>query len=233
MPNKLRYCGGDRNNEIFDYVAEGESDPGLRNLLKEFATMFPYLKMIAQANRISDPFNIKVVEAYWIGNELLENVSMKNFHRYLVDEQKLKNKLKPELVEKVFGKLSSGGKPHHSWHVFNIPKRTGHYPVEHSLQTMDDCRISWGKIVKRPSRDLAGKMIVECRPLIVNENRMELGESVDREILSEMNCRSFVREPQAGDWVSIHWGWACDFLNEVQVKNLEKWTKYNLFLANL
>jgi len=94
MPNKLRYCGGDSNTELFEYASRQESDFGLQAMLKEFETMFPYLQLIAEANRISDPFNYKVVEAYWIGNELLENVSMQNFYRYLVDEQKLKKKFK-------------------------------------------------------------------------------------------------------------------------------------------
>ena len=146
MPNKLRYCGGDSNSELFEYAAANQSDAGLQAMLEEFETMFPYLRLIAEANHIADPFNYKVVEAYWIGNELLENISMQNFYRYLVDEQKLKKKFKPAVLEKVFGKIPFGAKPHHSWHVLSIPKRTGHYPVEHTLETMDQCRIGWGKI---------------------------------------------------------------------------------------
>ena len=148
MPNKLRYCGGDKNSELFGYVANQQSDPGLQGLLKEFETMHPYLRLIAEANKIFDPFNYKVVEAYWIGNELLENVSMQNFYRYLIDEQKLKKKFQLNLVEKVIGKIPTGAKPHHSFHVFNIPKRTGHYPVEHTVSTMDECRITPAKILK-------------------------------------------------------------------------------------
>src|SRR3989344_166268 len=118
MPNKLRYCGGDKNSEIFGYVAENASDQGLKELLEEFATMYPYLKLIAASNKIANPFDYKVVEAYWLGNDLLTNVDMKNFYRYLIDEQKLKAKFKPKLLEKIFGKIILGAKPHHSWHVF-------------------------------------------------------------------------------------------------------------------
>src|SRR3989339_2253793 len=120
MPNKLRYCGGDSNSELFAYTANNQSDAGLQAMLKEFETMFPYLRLIAEANKILDPFNYKVVESYWIGNELLENVSMNNFYRYLVDEQKLKKKFKPAILEKVFGKIPVGAKPHHGFHVLNI-----------------------------------------------------------------------------------------------------------------
>lgn len=228
MPNKLRYCGGDSNSEIFEYLTHQESDLGLQAMLKEFQTMFPYLRLIAQANKITDPFNVKVVEAYWIGNELLENVSMQNFYQYLVDEQKLKKKLKPELAQKVFGKIPAGAKPHHSFHVLNIPKRTGHYPVEHSLQTMDECRIAPAKIVEITT----GKMKVEYQPLTIVSDKLDLGSPIKKEVFSEINEKAFVEKPKIGDFVSIHWSWVCDFLDKQQVDNLNKWTKYNLALTN-
>ncbi|MFA4871961.1 MAG: DUF6390 family protein [Patescibacteria group bacterium] len=250
MPNKLRYCGGDKNRELFEYVVNNQNDAGLEMMLKEFETMYPYLKLIAEANQILDPFNYRVVEAYWLGNELLENISLKNFYRYLIDEQKLKKRFKPKILEKVFGKIPLGAKPHHSWHVFNIPKRTGHYPVEHSLETMDECRIGWGQITKtqkHPSSTaklatgrgkntkspIINTIFIDSKPLILDNNRLKLGEAVEREVWYESNEKAFIKQPKMGDWVSIHWGWVCDFLTENQVKNLEKWTKYNLALASL
>nr|AQS29866.1 hypothetical protein [uncultured bacterium] len=237
MPNKLRYCGGDSNSEIFSYITQaGQSDPGLQMLLKEFETMYPYLRLIAQANQIADPFNYKVVEAYWIGNELLENVSMQNFYRYLIDEQKLKKKFNLKLLEKVFGKIPMGAKPHHSFHVFNIPKRTGHYPVEHTLHTMDECRIAVARIKNQESRikdNFSRKMIVEYQPLVIENNKLKLGQSVEKEVWTEINDKAFVKEIKAGDWVSLHWSWVCDVLTEGQAKNLERWTRYNLALVNL
>ena len=234
MPNKLRYCGGDSNNEVFNYVAEDYSDGGLNELLEEFATMFPYLRLIADSSRIPDPLDARVVEAYWIGNDLLKNVDMKNFYRYMVDEQELKKKFKPKLLEKVFGKIPLGAKPHHSWHVFNIPKRTGHYPVEHTIETMDKCRIGWGKIkeIKNESSSLVSKVVVEYEPLEVVNDVVVLGKMVDREVWAGFDGKSFIKTPQKGDLVSIHWDFICDLLTEDQVANLRKWTKYNLALAN-
>lgn len=236
MPNKLRYCGGDRDSEIFNYVAEDQSDKGLEMLLKEFATMYPYLKLIAEKNKILDPFNYRVVEAYWIGNELLDRITMNDFYRYMVDVQDLKKRFKINLLEKVFGKISQGAKPHHSWHVFNIPKRTGHYPVEHSLKTMDQCRIAPAKIKEwkqKTENNLASRLVVAYQPLVIVNNKLELGERIEKEVWSEIDDKVFIKQPKVGKWISIHWDWACDILTEDQVKNLEKWTKYNLQLANL
>ena len=251
MPNKLRYCGGDKNSEIFGYVSENVSDQGLKDLLAEFATMYPYLKLIASANKIANPFDYQVVEAYWLGNDLLNNVDMKNFYRYLVDEQKLKSQFKPKLLEKAFGKIALGAKPHHSWHVFNIPKRTGHYPIEHTLKTMDQCRIAAAKIKKtkpkapfqgKTSRrlpfrenqktELINKIIVDYQPLVIKDNKLILGDWLEKEVWSELNDKSFIKAPKVGDWVSIHWDWACDYLTTTQLNNLQKWTKYNLALVN-
>jgi len=236
MPNKLRYCGGDANSELFHYLNEGESDDGLKGILGEFAAMFPYLKLIADANKIFDPFNYRVVEAYWIGNELLENVSMKDLYRHMVDGQNLKKKFKLDTLEKVFGKLRVGAKPHHSWHVLNIPKSKTHYPVEHTLETMDECRISWGKVKEtknQGSNETAGKTMIQYKPLVVEEGRIGLGETIDKEVWSEVNDQAFVGGLKQGDWISTHWGWLCDKLTETQVANLEKWTQHNLNLVNI
>ena len=35
-----------------------------------------------------------------------------------------------------------------------------------------------------------------------------------------------------GDWVSVHWGWACEVLSPKQVANLERYTRLNLAIAN-
>ena len=255
MPNKLRYCGGDKNSEIFGYVAENASDQGLKELLEEFATMYPYLKLIAASNKIANPFDYKVVEAYWLGNDLLTNVDMKNFYRYLVDEQKLKSKFKPKLLEKVFGKITLGAKPHHSWYVFNIPKRTGHYPVEHTIETMDKCRIAAAKVkktkilllpegerhevlrgwekIKKIKTEIINKILIEYQPLVIKDNKLTLGDWTEKEVWCEINNQAFIGQPKVGDLVSLHWDWVCDFLTPDQTDNLNKWTKYNLALVNL
>src|SRR3990167_9993879 len=79
-PNYLKYCGPDENRTIFQYCAAQDADAGLRELLEEFGTLYPYLRFIAQANGIADPFDPRVVEAYWVGNRLLEVVGRSEEH---------------------------------------------------------------------------------------------------------------------------------------------------------
>src|SRR3989337_1307374 len=80
MPNRLRYCGGDDDRTLFQYGVAGVTDGGLRELLGTFTGALPYLRLIAGSSGIRDPFDPRVVEAYWIGNELLEGVEVRQLY---------------------------------------------------------------------------------------------------------------------------------------------------------
>lgn len=227
-PNRLRYCGGDNNSNLFDYVSENIQDGGLKELLSEFQTLYPYLRLIADSNNIKDPFDSRVSEAYWIGNDLLRNVTMNGLYNYLIDGQELKKKYKMKIVEKVIGKIPAGAKPHHSFHVMNIPKRTGYYPVEHTLETINECLILPAKVLKIKK----GKLEVKFRPLEYKDNKFIFGNAENKDIYFEYCNKRFIKNIKKMDWVSIHWSWACDILTDLQVMNLNKWNEYNVNLAN-
>src|SRR3989344_7839767 len=60
--------------------------------------------------------------------------------------------LESKMDKKLFGKVKNtvmekGFFPHHTYHVFNIFKRTGKINSSHTIETMDSCRINWGKII--------------------------------------------------------------------------------------
>ena len=228
-PNKLQYCGGNNNSNLFEYVSENTQDQGLKDILSEFQTMYPYLKLIADSNKISDPLDSRVSEAYWIGNDLLQNISMNKFYNYLIDRQELKKKFKMRVAEKVIGKIPIGAKPHHSFHVLNIPKRTGYYPVEHTLETINECLILPAQVLKIKS----GKLEVKFRPLIWKNNKFVFGDLANKNIYFEFNNKKFVKNIKIGDFVSIHWSWVCDKLSDLQVYNLNKWNGYSVGLANI
>ncbi len=228
MPNRLKYCGGDRYRDIFGYLSAGRSDQGLRALLEEFATMYPYLRLIAEANKIIDPFDYRVVEAYWLGNRLLNKVTMNDFYRYLVETLGLKKKFQPAVLEKVFGKIPLGARPHHSWHVLSIPKRTGHVFESQTLETVDSCRITPGQVEKTEG----GGLVAKVRPLKAEAGRLKLGEPVSRRLAVDWTVSVWSGSIKPGDWISLHWNWVCDRLTPGQAASLQKWTDYNLRIAN-
>lgn len=237
MPNKLEYCGGDGNYLLFDYCRNFHTDKALEENIEKFETLYPYLKLIAHSNRIEDVFDPMVVEAYWIGNELLNNVTMANLYWHWVEAHKLKKKTGKKAFDCLVAKIPKGARPHHSFHVFNMPKRTGHFNVIHSIETMDKCRIGWGKIKKIDKKNnnfnKFESLTIIYKPLIFEDNILKLSNWKERKVYWKYDGSSFLKELNKGDWVSIHWDWVCEKLSLRQIKNLEIHTNYHIRLANL
>jgi len=221
MPNHLTFCGPDKNKDLFHYCQSQKADQGLIQILEEFQTLYPYLKVIARHNQIKDPFSEKVVEAYWIGNSLLENITKSEFYNYLVGKFKVKKKLSEQ--------ISLGAKAHHNFHVLNIWKQIDNIDSIQILNVMDLCRISWGQVKKSKKSSLE----IKSQPLIFNGNKLDLGQPVLQKINYKIKDESFIKKPKRGDWVSTHWGFACEILTNQQVNNLKKYTLESIQLANL
>ena len=224
MPNRLRYCGGDDNRTLFEYGVQNLSDDGLDPLLRRFTGALPYLQLIARVNNIPDPFEARVVEAYWLGNELLDRVEVRQLYDTLLD--RFGKQLQGRTRELVLGKAPAGARPHHSFHVFDVHSRVGE--LGHSLVTIDHCRVSWGSVVAVDG----GELVVERMPLVLEAGKLALGTAVQERVARQIDGRGFVDQAQVGDRVSIHWGWACEVLSERQLRDLERFTRHHLALAN-
>lgn len=223
MPNRLTYCGGDDNRALFDYCQAGVTDPGLLHLLQQFTGAMPYLRLIARCNLIADPFDRRVVEAYWLGNELLQGVEARTLYDSL--RERFAQQMQTKALDLVLGKAPAGARPHHSFHVLEVCPRNG-WPQ--ALGFMDKCRISWGQVVSVNGATI----MASVRPLTLQGNNLALGAAETRDVKRQFDGQGFVDDVGAGDWVSIHWGWACQVLSGQQVANLQKWTDYHLRLAN-
>src|SRR4051795_947636 len=123
MPNRLRYCGGDENRLLFDHAVEQVVDGGLAGHLKKFTGALPYLKLIARANGIPDPFDPRVVDAYWIGNSLLDHVEVRQLYDSLL--ARFGQQLQGRTRDLVLGKAPAGARAHHSFHVLDVHSRVG------------------------------------------------------------------------------------------------------------
>lgn len=209
-PNVLGYCGPNLLNKD-------------KQSLLQFEGAVPYLRLIASANNISDEFDKRVVEAYWLGNDLLEKVSDKNLYSNIEDRfrKKMKSKDWFWLVSKSIPKA----KPHHVFHVFDVYRRAGLIRsgiANNILETIDNCRIGWGKVTDTRSN----MVIVEYHPIIFEKNKLKLGEKTTKKYISLDSKIS------AGDNVSLHWEHICAKITERQKKNLAYWTKFHLDITN-
>ncbi len=224
MPNKYGYCGGDDNRTLFEYCAAKHTDPGLVVILQKFEAAYPYLKLIASSNHISDPFDARVVEAYWLGNELLDGVDLTQFYNSL--HERFAKRLDAKTLGYLLSKPPLGARPHHNFHVFDVHSRIG--ALDHSLDTMENCRIGWGQV-----KEIAvTHLVVEHQPLVLECGKLKLGEMKEKRVLCQIDGTGFITNCQVGDPVSFHWNWACEILTPRQVQNLERYTMYHLELAN-
>ncbi len=227
MPNKLSFCGPDKNKDLFYYCSENKADSGLNSILEEFQTLYPYLRFIAKSNRIKDPFDEKVIEAYWLGNQLLERIDQPSLYYHLNNNLEIKKKVKLGSYRKIEKKISLGAKPHHNFHVFSVWQQAKNQDLARILSSMDLCRISWGRVLK------VGSSILETayQPLTLKDNSLILGS--EKMIQVNYQANAFLKKIKPGDWISLHWGFACEKLNDLQVAYLKKYTQENIQLNNL
>lgn len=225
MPNRLEYCGADDHGALYDYWAARQTDAGLAELLRTFTGALPYLKLIAHSNGLADPFDRRVVEAYWVGNALLDGVDLRQFYQSLTD--RLSPQLQGRALDYLLRKVPLGARPHHSFHVFDVHSRVGQ--LTHSLHVMENCRISWGQITALEP----GHFVIQAAPLLLQDGKLTLGPPQARSVARLVDDQSFTRDAQVGDWLSVHWGCACDILTPEQVQRLDAETRHAIRLANL
>jgi hypothetical protein len=210
-PNALGLCGADQPRTLLEYGDARVSDPGLAELARSFDGAWPYLTLIAHANRIEDPLDARVVEAYWVGNGLLDNVRAEDLARHVHD--RFRNRIR-RAEENVYGVVAGGAVPHHCFHVFAVYPWLGLLRsgiVEQPLHVLDQCRTTPAQVL---SRDGDGALSVLARPLLWQDGALVLGEPAPRGVRWRSDGFAFVDEPQPGDHVSLHWGFVCDRLSQ-------------------
>jgi hypothetical protein len=147
-PNALGYCGPPDSDAFRDYGRTGVVDGELTRLARSFDGAWPYLELIAGRAGIGDPLDRRVVEAYWVGNRLLDAVAV------------------------------GDGVAHHSFHVLcGYPwagMLTDHRKAGRALTVLDQCRVRWGRVTALRGDEV----MVRCRPLTWDGRRLDLGRPV-------------------------------------------------------
>lgn len=226
-PNELGYCGPDDHDALLGYVVSNRADKGMVELGRRFEGAYPYLKLIAESNGFADPFDARVVEAYWIGNSLLHGVDPSAFRDSL--RERFRNRMRPDAMRWLAAKPGGGATPHHNFHVFEVYTRAGlmngdarGWPL---LETMDACRISWGRVVDvRP-----GELAVQRQPLKLVGGKLTLGAP---EIVKATAADGYIALVRRGDAVSMHWSWACEVLTASELGRLQAMTAAALSACN-
>ncbi len=232
-PNVLQFCGPVETGSIFESFKGDEKVPEIKNLLLQFSGAVPYLQLIAGSNGIKDIFDERVVEAYWLGNNLLKNVEVKDIYSHI------ENRFKKGMGKNDWHWLVAGSvpkaRPFHGFHVFDIYRRAGLIRSgnkDNVLETMDKCRIGWGKVEsvdlsdKNKKNLFFGIALIIYNPLEFFEKKIRFGgDTAGKFFLTDKLIKK-------GDEVAFHWDYICGKITPIQKRNLEYWTNYHLKLAN-
>jgi hypothetical protein len=227
-PNALGLCGADETRTLLEYGAAGASDGGLAELARTFEGAWPYLTLIADANRIGDPLDPRVVEAYWVGNELLGRVTAGTLRRHV--EDRFRGRIGRSWT-RVADAVAAGAAPHHTFHVLAVYPwlgllRTG--VVDEPLRVLDRCRTT-PALVQSVNGDTAR---VVLRPLVWNGRTLELGPQTQRDVRWRDDHLGLVASLRTGDWVSLHWDFVCERLAPASVARLVLETQRTLAAVN-
>ena len=215
-PNALGYCGADEPRTLLEYGDAKASDNGLAELARTFDGAWPYLALIAAANRIDDPLDPRVVDAYWVGNSLLDAVSSDALARHV--EDRFRGRVGRGWQD-ILDAVAAGAVPHHSFHVFAVYPwlglmRTG--VVDEPLRVLDQCRTTPARVLS-----VDGDQAQALAPLLIwTGNELRLGPWAPREVHWRADGLAFADELRPGDWVSLHWDFVCERLNALRVRQL-------------
>ncbi len=226
-PNTLGYCGPDDSTGFAEAAFSPATPMGeLRHLAGSFNGAWPYLRLIAGCVGIDDPFDHRVVEAYWIGNRLLDKVDRSLFLGHIDDRFSKRSWRDHELV----AAAAVVGHPNHSFHVFCAYPWIGLLragKVEPSLRVLDRCRIRWGTV----TAVAPDQVTVESRPLAWDGAQLSLGEPLS-ETVAPSGDAAVADALSVGDTVALHWDYVCDRLSSQRLARLRREHDHHLRIVN-
>ncbi len=233
-PNELGYCGPGDGRDLLEFASTAADVTGAAPQLdmagraRAFDGAWPYLEYLASLAGTESIMDRRVVEAYWVGNELLQDGDAAGFagairtafaSQYGADWPALAPGVTPHPL------------PNHSFHVFaiypwvGVLRRTG---ADAALEVLDRCRIRWGRVdaVDGDAVD------VQCQPLTWNGTLLRLGAPRLERARLASDGRSLATAARPGSWVSLHWDWVCDGLSGAQLEALIEVTDRQLAITN-
>jgi hypothetical protein len=227
MPNKLGYCGEQSfHNKALKFLEGDFPEEKLREEVKYFSTAFPYLSLIAEKNSLDDFLDERVVEAYFLGNSLLEQCSAEGIKKLILRNFVGEEFFPKEVAQKFAERVPQEAKPFHSFHAIFIFSFSSALPK--ILQNMDSCRISWGKILGLEKEN--NSAIVEYNPLAEVNGKILFGSPCTKRVSF---LKQFTPNLQVGEMVAFHWNLIALSLSPKQLANLKHFSEQTLNVINL
>jgi hypothetical protein len=235
-PNELGYCGPADAAGFLRSASgggNGGADEGaeLARRARAFDGAWAYLEILAEAAGIENPLDHRVVEAYWVGNDLLQQLDRHAF------ECQVRRRFDTQVAGRWRGlDVADGaevpGYPaaHHSFHVFEV------YPwvpllfsgSSTPVTVLDRCRIRWGQVLSVQGDEV----VVRSRPLTFDGRELALGPLQAERARWASGGRALTQGLAPGQDVSLHWDWVCDVLDTGALTALREFSAGQLAATN-
>jgi len=153
------------------------------------------------------------VDAYWVGNDLLE----------AVDPEALVRRLEDRFRGQVGGTwrgAASRATAHHSFQVFEVYPwaellRRGR-PAGPAATVLDRCRIRVGRVLAVDGEEAT----VGSRLLAWDGDGLRESAPVTETVRWSVGGSSLIDAPEVGDAVALHWDWVCEVLSTEQARSI-------------
>jgi Family of unknown function (DUF6390) len=221
--NRLQFCGpADAAPDLYAAITRGERVEEAGRALARFEALYPYLEAIG-AMHGREPFDREVVEAYWLGNRLLDRFGREEFSAIL--DALVRRGLPSPTARRLTEHLPEGALPHHVFHVayVGVGEVTGH--VETTLRNMEQCRPKLATVVRLRDRTL----LLRAPSLTLQDGRLALGADSEFERAYEPEI---LPQVGVGSAVALHWDHPAIELRPAQADALRRYTDLCVAAAN-
>ncbi len=210
-PNELGYCGPDGAREM---LAPG-AVPEIERRARLFDGAWVYLEFLAGVLGTDDPLSTPVVEAYWIGSDLLAAVDPAALVEHLAvafDGQ----------VGGTWRDSAARARAHHSYQVFEVYPWAGMLlrglPPGPAVSVLDRCRIRSGVV-----SEINGEwVVVMSSPLRWDGDSLTAASPQVERARWSVDGLGLLPPPAPGDTVALHWDWVCDVLTPDQADRIQR-----------
>ncbi|WP_433685866.1 DUF6390 family protein [Nocardia sp. CA-119907] len=221
-PNALGFCGP------ADAELRGGARQAVRAAAQKFSGAWPYLQVMSKLTGIDDPLDGRLVESYWLGGGVGADLDAAEFAAELL-----------AVIGPVAGHywahltpdLAGEAAANHCFHVFGVypwSRLLGKGNDEHPVCVLDSCRIMWGRVLAAADSEV----VVRCRHLSWDGNRLALSAPAPRRVAVWHNGYSAMPDVAVGDIVALHWDQLCGRLRPQQVRHLAATTIRQLRVTN-
>lgn len=213
-PNQRGYCGRSSAGHVFFRCIRDGVCGDVSQELTHFIVLYPYLKTIASVTGLS-PFDHKVVEAYWLGNDLLKKMPTEAYD-ILLDMFKQQG-VPVWLIDSLRKKRPAKFIPTHLFQVLHVGVGQASGAVPFNLASVNNCMVRWGKVVSVTEK----KIELNLSKLSKSQKSYQVIRT--KEMVSAEAFPFF--KPKVGDTVAMHWRHGVKILSREEEKDLMYWTK--------